>query len=176
MINLSNLDMSMIQSNAGQPWCEPWGSLQWSKWAWTFHPKSSAWTSSSISNLKRWGTGEPISLSPALQPLLSWDFYPPSGTRCLTSYSPKRRRQQRASEVRPTPVLVTVGLPPPISPIYSFAFLSITGLLAPDCKWFYRGCWRPNVTTDAASTESAEGLLTRVFQNGFSSKTKSRWK
>ena len=127
LLNVCNLDMSMIQSNAGQPQREPWSSLQWSKWAWTFHPKSSAWTSSSISNLKRWGTGEPISLSPALQPLLSWDFYPPSGTRCLTSYSPKRRRQQRASEVRPTPVLVIVGLSPPIPAISLFPFLSITG-------------------------------------------------
>ena len=168
--------MSMIQSNAGQPYepCEPCSSLQWSKWAWTFN--SPAWTSSSTSNLKRWGTGEPISLSLALQLLLSWDFYPLSGIPCLTSYLPRRRRQQGASEVWPTPVLVIVGLPPPISPISSFPFLSITGLLAPDCKWFYRGCWRPNVTADAASTECAEGLLTRVFQNGVSTKTKFRWK
>ena len=127
LFNLCNLGMSVIQSNAGQPQREPWSSLQWSKWAWAFNSKSPAWTSSSTSHLKRWGTGEPISLSPALQPLLSWDLYLPSGTRCRTSCLPRRRRQQRASEVRPTPVLVIVGLSPPIPAISLFPFLSITG-------------------------------------------------
>ena len=118
-------------------------------------------------HLNRWGTGEPISLSLALQLHLSWDFYRPSGTRCLTLQSPRRRRQEKALVECPIPVLVTLGLSPPISPISPFPFLS-TWLSSNWSKWFYRGCLRPN----ALSTESAEGLLARVFQNGFSIKTK----
>ena len=43
--------------------------------------------------LHRWRTGDPLSLSLVLPPALFWDFYPPSGTQCLTLLLPRRRRQ-----------------------------------------------------------------------------------
>ena len=82
--------------------------------------------------LNRWGTGEPISLSPGLQPALSWDFYHPSGIRRLTSHLQKTRKQQRHLVL-----FRRMNLLPHLSPISSFPFLS-TWVLSQDCK----RCWR----------------------------------
>ena len=122
--------------------------------------------------LHRWRTGDPLSLSLDLPPALFWDFYPPSGTQCLTLLLPRRRRRWWVLVL----FLMEVILSPPMASITSHPFLS-TWLLSPECKR-YSDCWQPSVAADAANTQSAEGLKTRVFQNVFLThkKVKFKWR
>ena len=116
--------------------------------------------------LHRWRTGDPLSLSLVLPPALFWDFYPPSGTQCLTLLLPRRRRRWWVLVL----FLMEVILSPPMASITSHPFLS-TWLLSPECKRS-SGCWQSNVAASAVSTQSAEGLQIRVFQYVFWQKTK----
>ena len=173
MQDSQRVDFNALLSEVSQP--EPLSSFL-VVWFWP------ALMSYRVLYLNRWRTGDPISLSLVFWPSSSLVSSHPSGILCLTLPAPTRRTRQwvwalfkiffcvflrpipTSPILRPTSPFLgkEVTPPPPISPISSSPSPS-TWPLPPFCK----GClswWPPNGAAGGASSKSAEGLHTRVFQ------------